>query len=64
MIGIKDLKSKDQTNFEPSELTICSPTALFINTGRLVDNPDLEMKPYDTPMPELKFNDFVVYDEN
>jgi hypothetical protein len=45
-------------------MTICSPKALFFNTGKLSDNPDLDSMPSGTETPSLQFNDFVVYDEN
>jgi hypothetical protein len=35
---------------------------LFFNTGRLKANPDLEEKPPALSVPDLRFNDFVVYD--
>ena len=45
-------------------MTICSPNALFFNTGKLQDNPDLKEKPSSVEHSDFKFNDFVVYDEN
>ena len=47
-------------NFLPSEMTICSPDALFFNTGKLGPNQDLNEA---TNGIEAKFNEFVVYDE-
>ena len=47
-------------NFLPSEMTICSPDALFFNTGKLGPNQDLNEA---TNAIEAKFNEFVVYDE-
>ena len=41
----------------PSEVSICSPEALFINTGKMAINADSEGHN------EHKFNEFVVYDE-
>ncbi len=45
MIGIKDLRSEDQESFAPSELTVCSEHALFLNTGKLGPNPDITEAP-------------------
>lgn len=44
LIGVKDLKSKHE-EFLPDELTICSPNALFLNTGKLGPNPDMQEMP-------------------
>lgn len=41
LIGIKDLHSPDALTFAPSELTVCSEQALFLNTGKLGPNPDV-----------------------
>ncbi|CDW73944.1 poly [Stylonychia lemnae] len=62
LIGIKDLKSEDQDSFMPSELTICSPQALFLNTGKLVPNPDLQENKGSNKI-DHKLNDYIVYDE-
>lgn len=62
LIGIKDLHSKDQSTFMPSELTVCSPSALFFNTGKLIQNPDMLELPPGMDL-DQKLNDFVVYDE-
>ena len=40
LIGIKDL-NRENDNFQPSEMSVCSPDALFFNTGKLAANPDL-----------------------
>jgi Poly(ADP-ribose) polymerase catalytic domain len=37
LIGIKDINRPD-SNFLPSEMTVCSPEALFFNTGKLGTN--------------------------
>jgi hypothetical protein len=41
----------------PNEVSICTPDALFLNTGKLAMNNDSEGEN------EHKFNEFVVYDE-
>ena len=48
-------------NFLPSEMTICSPDALFFNTGKLGPNQDLNEA---TNAIEAIFNEFVIYDES
>jgi len=52
----------NRDDFQPNELTVCSPEALFINTGKLAHNPDLQDLGIDEQI-DSKFNDFVVYDE-
>ena len=44
-------------------MTYDKPNACFINTEKLAANPDLEEVPAGENPPDLKFNDFVVYDE-
>jgi hypothetical protein len=65
LIGIKDVNrglknlDGDDGNFLPSEMTVCSPEALFFHTGKLDRNLDIQ-----TPdQVDQKFNDYVVYDE-
>jgi hypothetical protein len=53
---------REEQSFMPSELTVCSPDALFFNTGKLAANPDLQDLPPGMQL-DHKFNDFVVYDE-
>ena len=45
-------------------MTICSPEALFLNTGKLVENPDLKEIGEREEHSDFKFNDFVVFDEH
>lgn len=40
-------------------MTICTPEALFFNTGKMGPNPDAKDEES-----EQKFNEFVVYDES
>ena len=40
-------------------MSVCSPDALFFNTGKLGPNPDTTEEAIDQ-----KFNEFVVYDES
>lgn len=62
-VGIRDLRQPGP-NFYPSELTYDKPNALFLNTGKIERNSDLdELKPGQNP-PDLKLNDYVVYDES
>jgi len=56
--GIKDL-CQPGPEFLPNELTYDKPNALFLNTGKMGANTELEGH----PTPDLKLNDFVVYDE-
>jgi hypothetical protein len=46
----------------PSEMTICTPEALFFNTAKLGPNPDLADVVSD-PNEVQKFNEFIVYDQ-
>jgi len=46
-----------------SELTICGTNALFLNTGKLSPNTDIEDLPVGTVI-DHKLNDFVIYDES
>lgn len=48
----------------PSEVSVCSPHALFFNTGKLVANPDISDLGSGLITSDLKFNDFVIYDES
>ena len=42
LIGIKDVRRGiKEGNFLPNEMTVCSPEAVFLNTGKLGPNPDL-----------------------
>ena len=59
--GLKDIKSNLE-NFDLDQKTIDDNQALFLNTGRLKENPDLEDKPVGMNVPDLRFNDFVVFD--
>ena len=52
-----------ENNFTPNELTICSPSALFVNTGKLAPNNDVSDGPAGVIV-DHKLNDFVVYDES
>ncbi len=62
MIGIKDIyRGLKEENFLPSEMTVCSPDAMFFNTGKLGQNQDLNDA---SQAIEAKFNEFVVYDES
>ena len=56
--GIRDLCQPD---FKPSPSTYDKPTAQFLNTGAISENPDLQGL---QDVPDLKFNDYVVYDES
>lgn len=47
-----------QPDYKLSESTFSTPSALFLNTGPLIQNPDIKGSP-----PELKLNDYVVFDE-
>ena len=61
LVGIKDMnRGQKEDNFLPSEMTICSPDALFFNTGKLGPNQDLSEA---VNAIEAKFNEFVIYDE-
>jgi hypothetical protein len=42
LIGMKDVNRglSSEANFLPSEMTICSPEALFFSTGKLAINLD------------------------
>lgn len=46
-------------------MTICRPDALFLHTGKLGHNPDLEGAPAGVlgGANDLKFNEYVVFDE-
>ena len=56
--GIKDL-CQPGPEFLPNEQTYDKPNALFLNTGKMAENTELEGQ----PTPDLKLNDYVVYDE-
>ena len=56
--GIKDL-CQPAPGFLPNELTYDKPNVLFLNTGKMTQN-DFE----GNPTPDLKLNDYVVYDES
>lgn len=60
-VGIKDLMQPD---FNPNELTYDKPNALFLNTGKMSANTDLDELPAGQTPPDLKFNEYVVYDES
>jgi hypothetical protein len=57
-IGIKDL-CQPGPDFQPNEATYATPNALFFNTGKIATNTELEGH----TTPDLKLNDYVVYDE-
>jgi len=59
--GLKDVMSA-QVGFALDPETANTSKALFINTGRIKSNPDLEDKPASVNVPDLRFNDFVVFD--
>ena len=42
-------------------MTFDKPNALFLNTGKMQANPDLDEA---SKTPDLKLNDYVVYDES
>ena len=63
MHGMKDI-CQPGPDFAPNELTYDKPNACFLNTGVIAENPDLEELPVGQNPPDLKFNDFVVYDES
>ena len=48
----------------PNELTYDKPSACFLNTGVVAHNPDLDELSSGQNPPDLKLNDFVVYDES
>ena len=48
-------------DFFPNEMTFDKPNALFLNTGKMQRNPDLDEV---AKTPDLKLNDYVVYDES
>jgi hypothetical protein len=52
-----------QVGFALDPETANTSQALFINTGRIKGNPDLDDKPAVVNMPDLRFNDFVVFDQ-
>jgi len=70
--GIKDL-NQPGPDFAPNPETFDKPQALFLNTGKMQANTDLEEVEKNVigssnnilgdGMPDLKFNDFVVFDE-
>ena len=60
--GLKDLNN-EEGDFSLNEATIQTPQPLFFNTGKLATNPELADGPkHDEGMNDLKFNEFVVYD--
>jgi hypothetical protein len=64
LIGIKDVnRGLREGNFLPNEMTVCSPDALFFNTGKLEPNRDLQEDMVVGAIEPQKFNEFVVYDE-
>ena len=63
MQGLKDL-CQPGPDFMPNEMTYDKPNACFLNTGKMAPNPDLEEMPAGENPPDLKFNDFVVYDSS
>ena len=62
-IGIRDLVQPAPA-FAPNQLTYDKPGALFLNTGKMDSNSDLDQLPSGTMAPDLKFNEYVVYDES
>jgi hypothetical protein len=44
-------------------MTFDKPLAKFLNTGKMVANPDLEELPTGVNAPDMKFNEYVVYDD-
>ena len=62
-VGIRDL-CQPGPDYLPNELTYDKPNACFLNMGKIGDNADLEEMPSGQNPPDLKFNDFVVYDES
>jgi hypothetical protein len=45
-------------------MTVCSPEALFFNTGKLGPNQDLQESPSVLDHTDIqKYNEFIVYDE-
>ena len=68
--GIKDL-NQPGPDFAPSQSTFDTPEALFLNTGKLAANTDLETMDRNViggsanvdEMPDLKYNEYVVFDE-
>lgn len=61
LVGLKDVR-RPQNNFLPSEMTVCSPEAVFFGTGKLAANTDLQDLPAGEQI-DQKFNEFVVFDE-
>lgn len=62
-IGIKDLM-QPAPEFAPNQLTYDKPGALFLNAGKITSNSDLDQMPTGLMAPDLKFNEYVVYDES
>jgi hypothetical protein len=62
-IGIRDL-CQPAPDFAPNQLTYDKPNAIFLNTGKMSHNTDLEALPSGMNPPDLKFNEYVVYDES
>ena len=61
--GIRDL-CQAGPDFLPNQLTYDKPNALFLNTGKLSSSTDLEELPAGMSPPDLKFNEYVVYDDS
>lgn len=51
-------------DFLPNQSTYDQPNALFLNTGKMSANTDLEQMPVNTNLPDLKFNEYVVFDDS
>jgi len=62
-IAIKDL-CQPGPEFNPNHLTFDKPNALFLNTGKMSSNADLDQLPAGMNPPDLKFNEYVVYDDS
>ena len=62
-VGIRDLQ-QPSPDFSPNQLTYDKPNALFLNTGKMSSNTDLDALPTGLNPPDLKFNEYVVYDES
>ena len=44
----------------PNELTFDKPNALFFHTGQMQENTDLKID----QTPDLKYSDYIVFDES
>lgn len=62
-IGIRDI-CQPGPDFAPNQLTFDKPNALFLNVGKMGSNSDLEDIPKGVNPSDLKFNEFVVYDDS